>query len=89
MIPKTVGSCVDMMVMLADVTKADMGMYGMNSIINPRRRMPKPKMIAPARKLSARAISSARYTPGCVAWILLTALPIRREPTAVVYCRVS
>jgi len=83
-IPKTVGSCVDMMVILADVTKAEMGMYGMNSMMNPRRRIPNPKMIAPARKLSARAISSAWYTPGCVAWILLTALPMRSDPTAVV-----
>jgi len=56
--PKTVGSCVEMMVILAEVTKAEMGTYGMNSISQPRRRIPKTKSTAPARNESAWAMSS-------------------------------
>jgi hypothetical protein len=49
-IPSTVGSWVEMIVIAADVTNAEMGMYGMNSMSHPRRRIPKMKIKAPARK---------------------------------------
>lgn len=55
--PIKVGSCVEMIVILAEVTNAEMGMYGMNSMMKPRRRIPKTRIMAPARKLSACAIS--------------------------------
>ena len=55
--PIKVGSCVEMIVILADVTKAEMGIYGINSMMKPRRRIPKTRMMLPARKLIACAIS--------------------------------
>jgi hypothetical protein len=55
--PIKVGSCVEMIVILADVTKAEMGIYGINSMMKPRRRIPKTRIMLPARKLIACAIS--------------------------------
>jgi hypothetical protein len=87
--PSTVGSCVEMMVMLAEVTKAEMGTYGMNSISQPSRMIPRASNTAPARKDSAWAMASGLYTPGCSASTLLMTLPTSSDPTAVVLTNVS
>jgi hypothetical protein len=47
--PRRVGNWVEMMVMLAAVTKADIGTYGMNSMTQPRRKIPSRNSTAPAR----------------------------------------
>jgi hypothetical protein len=61
----------------------------MNSMMKPRRRIPKINRMMPARKLTACAISSGRNTPAWLVSILLTALPISNEPTAVVCSGIS
>ena len=57
-IPISTGNWVDMMMMLADVMNAEMGMYGMNSMIQPSRRRAKKRSIAPATKDVVFAMSS-------------------------------
>lgn len=52
------GNCVDMIVMLAAVIKAEIGIYGMTSTIHPSRKRPIASRIAPAMKDSVFAIST-------------------------------
>jgi hypothetical protein len=83
-IPSATGNCVDMMVILAAVTKAEMGTYGMNSMTQPSRSRPQTKRIVPAMSESAFAVSSLVKAPGRFSLTLDTTSPTSSDPTAVV-----
>lgn len=57
LMPNAVGICVDKIVMPAEVTNADIGIYGMNSMIQPNLQSPKNSKTAPVMKLRAWATS--------------------------------
>lgn len=82
--PRATGNCVDIMVMLAAVTNAEIGTYGMNSMTHPSRSNPKKRRTAPDSILRAWAICGAEYMSPWDSLMEPTTLPTRSEPTAVV-----
>ena len=83
--PRAVGICVDMMVILAAVTNAEIGIYGMNSMIHPRRSSPKKSSTAPESMLSVCATSWFENPDLPPSLTRLMTWPTSSEPTAVVY----